>query len=41
MIPVVSKRRRSGKRNPIQFAAQAREWKEYVTYEHSTERWYA
>lgn len=41
MIPVVYKRLRSGKRKPIAFTGPPREWKEFVTYEHGVERWYA
>lgn len=41
MIPVVHKRIHSGKRKPMQLLSQPRNWKEFVTYEHSAERWYA
>ncbi|UZV39736.1 hypothetical protein [Xanthomonas phage NED111] len=41
MIPIVYKRIRSGKRKPLQLAEKPRNWKEFVTYEHSVERWYA
>jgi hypothetical protein len=41
MIPVVFKRRHNGKRSTLQLASSPRNWKEYVTYEHSVERWYA
>ncbi|QGH45037.1 hypothetical protein [Bacteriophage Titan-X] len=41
MIPVVFKRRHNGKRSAMQLAEAPRNWKEFVTYEHSVERWYA
>ncbi len=41
MIPVIYKRIRSGERKPIQLCEKPRQWKEFVTHEHSVERWYA
>ncbi|AMW36072.1 hypothetical protein HOR13_gp48 [Xanthomonas phage XAJ24] len=42
MIPVLYKRRANGLRRIIsQLAEKPREWKEFVTHEHSVERWYA
>lgn len=41
MIPVMFKRRPNGKRTPFQLAAKPRGFLEYVTFEHSAERWYA
>lgn len=41
MIPVIYKRRRFGPRSTMQLIEQPRNWREFVTYEHSAERWYA
>ena len=38
MISVIYKGRG---RKRVEFIASSREWKEFVTYEHSVERWYA
>lgn len=41
MIPVFYKRIRSGKRRPMQLAEKPISYQQYVTFEHSAERWYA
>lgn len=41
MIRVVYKRRHNGKRTPPALVEAPNQWRQFVTYEHSVERWHA